>query len=139
LSAAAILLQVRSDGLELVLTPAGTLKGRGPREALGRWTPVIAENKDSIIEALAAESASPPTQPASVVAMPSPSPPTPEQLADARASVDRLLADMAAELERRRGWYAQPVEGWREGVLTIRSVIDGELTTIRLSKRGRPH
>jgi hypothetical protein len=54
---------------------------------------------------------------------------------DARASVDCLLANMAAELERRRGWYAQPVEGWREGRLEIRSVLTGETATIRLKRK----
>jgi hypothetical protein len=58
---------------------------------------------------------------------------------NARASVDRLLAAMGEENKRRRDWWRQPVDGWREGRLKIRSVIDGELTTIRLSKRGRPH
>jgi hypothetical protein len=55
--------------------------------------------------------------------------------ADARASVDRLLADMAEENERRRNWYVQPVAGWREGRLAWRSVMTGEETVIRLPKR----
>jgi hypothetical protein len=58
---------------------------------------------------------------------------TPTQFAAARAAVDLLLASMSTETERRRDWYAQPVEGWREGRLTIHS-IDGETTAIELSK-----
>jgi hypothetical protein len=54
---------------------------------------------------------------------------------DARASVDKLLADMALDLDRRKDWWRQPVDSWRDGRLEIRSVLTGELTTIRLSKR----
>jgi hypothetical protein len=55
----------------------------------------------------------------------------------ARATVERLLDAMAAENERRREWWRQPVDGWREGQLTIRSIISGESTVIYLAtKRG---
>jgi hypothetical protein len=35
--------------------------------------------------------------------------------ADARASVEKLLVDMATETERRRDWWRPTVEGWRIG------------------------
>jgi hypothetical protein len=60
------------------------------------------------------------------------------QIADARASVDRLLEAMGAENERRRNWHSQPVEGWRDGRLTIRSVIDGETTVVNFRKPRGP-
>jgi hypothetical protein len=41
---------------------------------------------------------------------------------------------MAAENERRRNWWREPVEGWREGRLVIRSALTGEATIIELPK-----
>ena len=114
MSAASILRQARGDGLDLTATPSGTIKVRGPREAVAAWTPVIVENKAALLAELSA--------------VPSPA-------ADARASVEKLLADMALDLDRRKDWWRQPVDGWREGRLEIRSVLTGEATTIRLSKR----
>jgi hypothetical protein len=58
----------------------------------------------------------------------------PAEYAAARARVEVLLAGMAAENDKRRDWYAQPVEGWREGRLEIRG-IDGETLTIELRNR----
>jgi hypothetical protein len=56
--------------------------------------------------------------------------------AEARASVDELCADMAAENERRREWWTKPVEGWREGRLIIRSVMTGKTNVIYLRSKG---
>jgi hypothetical protein len=57
---------------------------------------------------------------------------------ECRASVERLLAEMAAENERRSQWWEQPVEGWNRGRLTIRSIDTAETTVIYLAtKRGR--
>jgi hypothetical protein len=62
--------------------------------------------------------------------------PSVASLDERRASVERLRDDMAAENERRRGWMsASPYDS--DGNLTIRSILTGELTTIRLAKRGR--
>jgi hypothetical protein len=47
-----------------------------------------------------------------------------------RAEVERLLDSMAAENAARRDWWAQPVEGWRKGRLTIRSTVTGEEVAI---------
>jgi hypothetical protein len=60
---------------------------------------------------------------------------TPEQFAERRASVDRLLADMAAENERRRDWHKQPVPGWREGRIAWRNVVTGEETVLRFKAK----
>jgi hypothetical protein len=52
--------------------------------------------------------------------------------------VERLLAAMAAENERRRDWYEKPVQDWRDGRLEIRSIMTGEHNVIYLAtKRGR--
>jgi hypothetical protein len=53
-----------------------------------------------------------------------------------RAEVARRLDAMAAENARRRDWHTKPVEGWREGRLTVRSVVTGEETIVYLP-RGR--
>lgn len=54
---------------------------------------------------------------------------------DTRASVDRLIADMTVENERRRNWHKQPLEDWRAGFLEIRSALTGERTRVLLHKR----
>jgi hypothetical protein len=45
---------------------------------------------------------------------------------------------MAAENERRREWWREPVDRWRAGRLAIRSIVTGEATVIYpATKRGR--
>jgi hypothetical protein len=61
---------------------------------------------------------------------------TPEQFAERRASVQRLLEAMAAENERRRDWWKVPPYD-RDGNLVIRSILTGATATIRLAKRRR--
>ena len=57
----------------------------------------------------------------------------------AAGDVPRLLDAMAAENERRRDWHTQPVEGWREGRLELRSAATGEATIIHFpNRRARP-
>ncbi len=63
--------------------------------------------------------------------------PAAASLDDRRASVALLRDAMAAENERRRGWWREPVEGWREGRLVIRSALTGEATVIELSPSRR--
>jgi hypothetical protein len=58
---------------------------------------------------------------------------TPAQFAAARAGVEVLLADMAAETEKRRDWWRQPVPGWADGKLEILG-IDGETAIIECHK-----
>lgn len=117
MSAAALLRQAHDEGLELSATPVGTIKLRGPREAVTRWTPIIVAHKPELLAELA--------KPGAVVS-----------LDGRRAAVERLRDAMQAENERRRGWMsASPYD--RDGNLTIRSILTGELTTIRLAKRGR--
>lgn len=55
---------------------------------------------------------------------------------DRRAEVEAIYARMEGERQRRRDWHAQPVEGWREGRLTIRNIVRGETTVIDLRRRG---
>jgi hypothetical protein len=79
----------------------------------------LIENRAAVLALLAAEAAPPPSAPAAD---------------DARASVDRLIADMAADNERRRDWHKQPLPDWRAGHLEIRSAMMGATTIIRLHK-----
>lgn len=60
--------------------------------------------------------------------------PAPVSLDDRRASVEAIYEHMAAERERRRGWYAQPVEGSREGRLTLHNIARDETVVIDLRK-----
>jgi DNA repair ATPase RecN len=52
---------------------------------------------------------------------------SPSKYAAARAKVEVLLDGMAAETEKRRDWYAQPVESWREGKLEIETLTAKQL------------
>lgn len=54
----------------------------------------------------------------------------------ARANVVRLLDAMAAENDRRRDWHTQPVDGWREDRLELRSAETGEATIIYFPNRS---
>jgi ribonuclease HI len=79
----------------------------------------LIEYRAAVLALLAAEAAPPPSATVSD---------------DARASVALIIADMAAENERRRNWHKQPLDDWRAGRLEIRSVLTGETTIIRLHK-----
>jgi hypothetical protein len=70
----------------------------------------------------AAEGDLPPSEPPAPVA----------SLEERRAAVERTRDEMAAEIEARRGWYREPVAGWREGKLEWRSLMTGERTVIYL-------
>jgi hypothetical protein len=59
-------------------------------------------------------------------------------LDDRRAAVEAMRDAMSAETAAHQDWHKQPVEGWREGRLEIRSVIDGSTTVIRFPRpKGR--
>jgi hypothetical protein len=55
-------------------------------------------------------------------------------LDDRRASVEKIYERMEAERERRIDWHAQPVEGWRDGRLTIRNIARDETVVVDLRK-----
>jgi hypothetical protein len=55
-------------------------------------------------------------------------------LEERRAAVEAIYAQMDAERERRRDWWAQPVEGWRDGRLTIRNIARDETVVVDLRK-----
>lgn len=119
MTAALALREARVAGLTLSVSPTGALACRGPTAIAERFKPRLVEHRAAVLALLAAEGAPPPVSTAG---------------ADARASVDRLLADMAAENERRRNWRAHPLKDWRAGYLEIRSVLTGETTIVRLHK-----
>jgi hypothetical protein len=120
MTAALALREAREAGLTLAVSPTGSIACRGPAAVAERFKPRLIENRAAVLALLAAEVAPPPSATASD---------------DARASVDRLLADMAAENERRRDWSKQPLSDWRAGHLEIRSAMTGGTTIIRLHKR----
>jgi hypothetical protein len=49
---AAIIQKARADGVTLVLSPSGTIKVAGDREAVNRWLPIIREHKNEIVNEL---------------------------------------------------------------------------------------
>jgi hypothetical protein len=52
MNAAAIVKAAHASGVELALTASGSIKFKGPSDAVARWTPVLAANKPSVIEEL---------------------------------------------------------------------------------------
>ena len=52
MSAVALIQAASNDGLRLSLTPAGTIKAIGPRDALARWTLALREHKAELVEEL---------------------------------------------------------------------------------------
>ena len=61
MTAAAIIQAARADGVRLALTPAGTLKLKGPQPAVSRWAETIRLHKPQIIDLLAQAANDPPT------------------------------------------------------------------------------
>jgi hypothetical protein len=51
---ALIIQKVHADGVTLVLSPSGTIKAAGNREAVSRWLPIIREHKDGLLNELRA-------------------------------------------------------------------------------------
>lgn len=49
---AAIIKRASADGVNLALSPAGTIKATGDGAAVNRWLPVIREHKSGIVAAL---------------------------------------------------------------------------------------
>lgn len=60
--------------------------------------------------------------------------PAPVSLENRRGSVEKIYERMAAERERRWRWYAQPVEGWRDGRLTLHNIVRDETVVIDFRK-----
>ena len=54
---------------------------------------------------------------------------------DVRANVERLLAEMAREKERRSDWWRRPPKGWTEGKLSLRNFLTGESEIFDFRKR----
>jgi hypothetical protein len=126
MSASSILHAARNAGLSLGLSPAGKIAYRGPADVLELFKPVLVENRDAILAALAIEAAP--------AATPATFPET--EPGDARARVERLLDAMGAQNEAARDWWRKsPYDA--NGNLTIRSIVTGDTATIRL-KRKRP-
>jgi hypothetical protein len=122
MTAALALREAREAGLMLTVSPTGSIACRGPTAVAEQFKPRLIENRAAVLALLAAEAAPPPSATVS---------------ADTRASVDRLIADMAAENERRRDWHKQPLDDWRAGYIKIRSALTGETTIIRFHTRGK--
>lgn len=53
---AAIIQKARADGVTLLLSPSGTIKAAGDREAVNRWLPIIRKHKNEIVNELRAAS-----------------------------------------------------------------------------------
>jgi hypothetical protein len=122
MTAAVALREAREAGLTLAVSPTGSIACRGPSAVAERFKPRLIENRVAVLALLAAEAA---PQPSATVS------------ADTSASVDALIADMAAENERRRDWHKQPLSDWRAGYIKFRSALTGETTIIRFHNRGR--
>ncbi|MBI4190753.1 MAG: hypothetical protein HY525_09470 [Betaproteobacteria bacterium] len=83
---AAIIKQATADGVQLELSPIGTIKATGKQAAVTRWLPLIRQHKPELLEALSGE---PPNVPA---AAPTTGPAERARLGDAVAPEAELIA-----------------------------------------------
>lgn len=129
MSALTVLKDAADSGVRLALKGDNlALKAavRPPSELIERQR----EHKAEIVALLRRETG--PEPPSRCEPHPSPSPIAASD-EDARVSVEQLLDATAAENERRRDWWREPVEGRSEGRLTIRSIVTGETRVIYLA------
>ena len=52
MSALQVLEEAAADGVELSVTPSGTVKARGSQDAVKRWVPILREHKSELLAAL---------------------------------------------------------------------------------------
>ncbi len=137
MSASLLIKKAAAEGVSVKLENDKKLKAYGSAEARAKWLPILREHKSELLAELAAsdrKTARPqlrqrreswPTNDGGAVE---------NSLADRRASVEAIYARMNAERERRRDWWARPVEGWRDSRLTLHNIARDETVVIDFGK-----
>lgn len=137
MSASLLIKKAASEGISVRLESDNKLKACGPSEARAKWLPILREHKAELLASLAGsepQTARPPDRQGRGSWQTDNGGAVKSSLEERRAAVEAIYARMEAERERRRDWYAQPVEGWREGRLTLRNIVRDETVVIDLRK-----
>jgi hypothetical protein len=116
--------QAASEGIRITLENNDRLMAYGPAQARARWIPILRQHKQGIVAELAQLTMQTDRERACNL----------NQGGAPPAAVEAIYAQMEAERERRRDWYAQPVEGWRDGRLTIRNIARDETVVVDFRK-----
>lgn len=85
MSAEVLLQQAAGDGVTVDLTPAGTLKVRGPDQAVSQWVPKIRAHRPEIVTKL-------------------------RQVTEARRRLDRVAEQLGADLADLLDWYQDDMQ-----------------------------
>jgi hypothetical protein len=137
MSASVLIKKAAAEGVRVRLESDNKLKACGPAEARAKWVPILREHKSELLAELAAsdrQTARPPLRQGGESWRPYAGGTVESSLEDRQASVEAIYAQMEAERERRRDWHAQPVEGWRDGRLTIRNIARDETVVVDFRK-----
>jgi hypothetical protein len=137
MSASLLIKKAAAEGVSVRLESGDKLKACGPAEARAKWLPVLREHRSEVLAELRGGTLRPSRPPlrqggeswrtyvGGTVG---------SSLEERRASVEAIYAQMEVERERRRDWHAQPVEGWRDGRLTIRNIARDETVVVDFRK-----
>lgn len=137
MSASLLIKKAAAEGVSVKLESDNKLKACGPAAARAKWLPILREHKSELLAELASsdrQTARPPLRQGRESWQTVDGGTVENSFEEKRAAVETIYARMDAERERRRDWYAQPVEGWREGRLTLRNIARDETVVIDLRK-----
>jgi hypothetical protein len=137
MSASLLIKKAAAEGVSVKLENDKKLKAYGPTEARAKWLPILREHKSELLAALSAsdrKTARPQLREGGESWRPCDGGSVETSFEDRRASVEAIYAQMEAERERRRDWWERPVEGWRDGRLTIRNIARDETVVVDFRK-----
>jgi hypothetical protein len=137
MSADLIIKKAAAEGVSVRLESDNKLKACGPAEARAKWLPILREHKSELLAALSAsdrKTARPQLRECGESWRSCDGGSVETSFEDRRASVEAIYAQMEAERERRRDWWERPVEGWRDGRLTIRNIARDETVIVDFKK-----
>ncbi|MGJ0533836.1 hypothetical protein [Methylocystis sp.] len=137
MSADLIIKKAAAEGVSVRLENDNKLKACGPAEARAKWLPVLREHKSELLAELTGgniKAARPQLRQGGESWRSYDGGSVENSLEEKRNAVETIYAQMEAERERRRDWHVLPVEGWRDGRLTLRNIARDETVVVDLRK-----
>jgi|GEM_PF-6998206 len=137
MSASLIIKKAAAEGVSVKLENDKKLKAYGTTEARAKWLPVLREHKFELLAELAAsdrKTARPPLRQGGRSLRTYDGGTVENSFEEKRAAVEAIYARMDAECERRRDWWARPVEGWRDSRLTLHNIARDETVVVAFRK-----
>jgi hypothetical protein len=126
LKASSLLQLAERDGLRLALENGDKIKAYGPAEAIRKWGPAIRSQKPSLVAELSKAAKKFGWEKLADL-------PPDEPVGCRHGGIQPDVRQASRERQPDRlDWWNAPVEGWREGRLTIRNIPTGKVTTINL-------